>query len=248
MEDFKNLEKETKAESYEPLSKEEWHNLVSEEVLRAQTYPETNTKGISIIFIDIDNMKEVNDSLSHLDGDETIGTLQSALALIRNTFRKEVKDGHDKRKPDRISYNLTDETQETLDPTSNSVPMEFSRLGGERSDEFGVICYTDSEGVNKVIDRLRDAFNYSVDERLRELGVDLAIGASTLRPGMDSSQLLREADRQMYVDKASHLPPLNETQQEVIRKIYKELNDNDIRPRDYIKYVKIYVKHIYLDL
>ena len=122
--------------------------------------------------------------------------------------------------------------------------MEFSRLGG---DEFGVICYTDSHGVSIVVERLREAFSNSADKRLRELGVDLSIGSSTLQPGMNSSQLLREADRQMYADKEAHLPTLNEAQQEVIRKTYKDLTDNDIRPRDYIKYVKLFLKHHYMN-
>jgi GGDEF domain-containing protein len=246
MEKFNPVSDEAESNEHEMLSKKAWHSLVEKVVLEVQESGELERQDVSVIFIDIDNLKEVNDKLGHLDGDEAIDTLQQAMTLIKQVFRTKVSEGFDERLPDIISYDTSNDTEELYALSTNTtVPMELARLGG---DEFGILCYTDSEGVRTVTNRLREAFANNADPRLRELGVDLSIGSSTLRPGMTSSELLKEADSEMYRNKSSHLVPLSEAQQRVIQRNYEELHKHGIRDRDYPKYVKLYVKHSYRDL
>ncbi|HUC79196.1 MAG TPA: GGDEF domain-containing protein [Candidatus Saccharimonadales bacterium] len=214
-----------KKNTSEMLSRNAWRNLVNEEVLHAQQ----TGQEISIVFIDIDNLKEVNDQLGHLPGDETILTLKKTISLIRSVFR--TVNGENNRQLDVVAY----------DPRSKSdkkqpILMEYSRIGG---DEFGVLCYTDDTGVMIVAERLRKAFDYSTDKSLKELGVDLSIGTSTLKPGMSVGQLLHEADEKMYLDKRSHLPELNNVQKEALAEARKLLDKNDIRLRDFSKYIAL---------
>ena len=228
MEDF-NSSVERPLESNGILPKEKWLAYVKEKVQEAQE----NKQELSVVIIDIDNMKTVNDTLGHFPADEVVFTLKDTIDLITNVFRTKAKPGYENRQPDILGY-IPDEDSEISPETSTEfIPMDFSKLGG---DEFGGICFTDEEGVKRVVERLRQAFSESSDDRLRALDVDLAIGTSTLRPGMSYINILHEADIRMFDDKISHLDVLEPRQEQAIRDMWMQTLELGIKPRNIIKY------------
>lgn len=229
MEDFKITTEELPGSSG-ILSKDAWLSYVRTQVSEAQK----NKQEVSVVIIDIDNMKAVNDTLGHFSGDDVIYTVGDAIELIQKVFRTQVKEGYLDRPLDILKY-IPDENSEINSETPPElIPMEFSKLGG---DEFGVICFAGEDGVKKVVERLRQAFTGSGDERLKALDVDLAIGTSTLRSGMTYRDILNEADRLMYEDKLSHLPDLTPDQEAFFRNMSMQADELGIKKRNIIKYL-----------
>ena len=89
---------------------------------------------------------------------------------------------------------------------------------------------------------MREAFRNTISKNLKEIGVDISIGASTLKANMNASELLKLADKKLYADKQSHLPKLDDKDIIIFRDIIKKLKKMNIRPRDINKYAALYAK------
>lgn len=219
------------------MPKSAWHKLLEREVNTAQE----NHKPISVIFIDIDNLKYTNDTYGHAEGDQIIDKLQRSIILIQNSFRTHNKDDSD-RILDIVTIDTPRKAEELDTEVENRhIVIKPGRIGG---DEFAVLCHTDSEGVNIIVNRLREVFRNFISKRLRSAGVDISIGASTLGPNMPVSKLLQLADDKLYIDKQSHLPKLTDKDIIVFREIIHKLKQMNIRPRDISKYEAIYAKDL----
>ncbi len=81
-------------------------------------------------------------------------------------------------------------------------------IGG---DEFALLSETDEEGIQSLKEYVEKVFAGSLaeegkhQESLRKIGVQPSIGIATLRSGMSTSDLLREADEVMYKEKKGKL-------------------------------------------
>jgi GGDEF domain-containing protein len=216
------------------MPKAEWHQLLDKEVIKAQL----DGQPLSVMFIDIDNLKTTNDTFGHDEGDRTIDKLQQAIFLIQGSFR--TKSTKNNRPLDIASVGAIRETK-ILDTEieGRHIRIEPGRIGG---DEFAVICHTDSNGVEVIINRLRKAFRDTISKNLKEIGVDISIGASTLKADMNASKLLKLADKKLYADKKSHLPKLSDKDIIIFRDIIKKLKQMNIRPRDMGKYAALYAE------
>ncbi|MGD0284652.1 MAG: GGDEF domain-containing protein [Candidatus Saccharimonadales bacterium] len=219
------------------MPKATWHKLLEREVNAAQE----NHKPISVIFIDIDNLKYTNDTYGHAEGDQIIDHLQRSIILIQNSFRTHNKVDSD-RLLDIVTIDTPRKAKELVTEVENRhIVIKPGRIGG---DEFAVLCHTDAEGVNVIVNRLREIFRNFISKKLRSAGVDISIGSSTLEPNMPVSKLLQLADDKLYIDKQSHLPKLNDKDVIVFREIIHKLKQMNIRPRDISKYEAIYVKDL----
>jgi GGDEF domain-containing protein len=219
------------------MPKSEWHKLLEREVYSAQD----NCKPISVIFIDIDNLKYTNDTYGHAEGDQVIDILQRSIILIQNSFRTRYNIDNN-RLLDIVSIDTPRKAKPFITEIENrQIVIKPGRIGG---DEFAVLCHTDAEGVTIIVNRLRDVFRNVISKKLKSAGVDISIGASTLKPKMSVSKLLQLADDRLYLDKQSHLPKLNDEDIIIFREIIKKLKQINIRPRDISKYEAIYAKDI----
>jgi GGDEF domain-containing protein len=216
------------------MPKTEWHKLLEQEANVAQK----KHKPISVIFIDIDNLKYTNDIFGHAQGDYIIDKLQRSIILIQNSFR--TRNKKDNRLLDVVTIdNPRSAKTLTTEIENRHIVIKPGRIGG---DEFAVLCHTDAEGVKIIVNRLREVFRNALSKKLKAVGVDISVGASTLKPKMTVSKLLQLADERLYVDKQSHLPKLSSEDIIVFREIIKKLRQMNIRPRDISKYEAIYAK------
>ena len=80
-----NQQAQTKPNFNSPnmMPKAEWHQLLDKEAAKAQL----SGQPLSVMFIDIDNLKATNDAFGHNEGDRTIDKLQQAIFLIQGSFR-----------------------------------------------------------------------------------------------------------------------------------------------------------------
>jgi GGDEF domain-containing protein len=208
------------------LDKKTWHQAVEEAVAEAQA----NNTSLTVIFIDVNHFKDVNDTLGHAAGDEVIAEIRNL--LVNNLRLSEKRLGEDR---DLIS--ASEARAPDLTGTEAEIDAEAGHIGG---DEFGILCETGDKGARIIEGRLRNAFtDYMASKEGTELGdleLSLAIGVSVLQPGMTSAQLLRSADREMYEDKMRQLPPLNEEQEKFLSQLYLGLEQHNLRIRDIGKY------------
>jgi len=219
------------------MSKQEWHDHVDKEVISAQSTGEI----LSVIFIDIDFLKDINDTFGHDEGDNVINLLHSAVTLLKENFRTNEKPGED-RPLDFVSVDTPQPVPEVeVNVNGKSIKITPGRIGG---DEFAALCHTDESGVQVIIKRLRELFGSSVSDELKAMGIDISVGASTLKPGMTKSQFLRLADERLNVDKEAHLPTRNSEEVMILRSIVKQLKAMHIRPRHLGKYAEVYAKDI----
>jgi len=218
------------------LSKAQWHELVEQEVEACLK----NQQPLSVVFIDIDNLKNVNDFFGHAQGDDIIDNLQVTIGLIQDSFRTRNDFNNTERPLDLAAIDISTEGK-VLDAEINGhhIRINPGRIGG---DEFAVLCHTDSKGVEVVVNRIRSIFRDTVIDELKDIGVDISIGAYTLKPGMTASELLKLADEQLYIDKESHLPKLSDEDSIVLKKIIEVLRDMKIQPRHLGKYAAIYAR------
>lgn len=175
------------------LNHRTWHKLVDE-------FIDSGIEDLGVIFIDMSNLKVVNDRLGHKLGDQLI---DETATILSSKLRATENSGFS----DLVSFN-PDEPEHSA-----------GRLGG---DEFGILCdlapRADAPGKESLPldvrmqilkNRLRDGFNgmlasHPLNRDLRKYGFDIAIGGAIWRPGMTSTTLLKEADDDMYRDKQSH--------------------------------------------
>ncbi len=232
---FKNLRSQL-LHSQTMMPKAKWHKLLEREVIIAHK----KQQPISVIFIDIDNLKYTNDTFGHAEGDYIINELQQAILLIENNFRTRHKGNDSKRLLDIITVDTPRGTDALITEIEDKrIEIKPGRIGG---DEFAVLCHTDEGGVEIIVNRLRDTFRGAISQKLRSEGVDISIGVSTLKPDMTVSDLLRFADEKLYSEKASHLPKLKEEDIVKFRQLVKALKRMNIRPRDMSKYEALYAK------
>lgn len=211
-----------------------WHQLVEREVEEAN---KSNTP-LSVIFVDVDNLKYINDKYGHPEGDIVIAGLSNALCIIKNNFRIKNAPSNDSRQVDIVAHSPHKiPQQEDVFQQISPINIEPGRIGG---DEFAALCHTDKSGVEIIAKRLRLAFHNQIAPNMREDGIDISIGSSTHNQGMSVFELLKIADQNLYEDKKSHLAKLTDEQQIVFRGIIKALTDLGIRPRDYHKYYEQY--------
>ncbi|PKO04967.1 MAG: hypothetical protein CVU41_14500 [Chloroflexi bacterium HGW-Chloroflexi-3] len=121
---------------------------------------------VSIIVMDMNGLKEINDSQGHAEGDDQ---LKVAAREIRKAFR-----------PDDI----------------------VARIGG---DEFVILLpETDTETTIKIVERVKEVI-YDFNQLNPEHNpISFAIGFSTSELTPNLQDVFRNADRDMYIQKANH--------------------------------------------
>lgn len=121
---------------------------------------------VSILVMDMNGLKDINDSQGHAAGDEQ---LRVAATEIRKAFR-----------PDDI----------------------VARIGG---DEFVILLpETDTTTTIKVVERVKEVIHDFNQRNPEHNPISFAIGFATSESTPDLRDVLRNADRDMYVHKASH--------------------------------------------
>ena len=143
-------------------------------------------ESIAIIFLDVDQFKNINDSLGHIVGD-------CVLRLVAQRVQASIE---------QVVHTLAQELAAELGRPTRSIDWTISRMGG---DEFTILL-ADVESLHdatRVVRHLEDAFRKPLNAEGRELYVTLSTGivlgpAAYDRPG----DLLRDADTAMYRAKA----------------------------------------------
>ncbi len=122
---------------------------------------------LTVLMLDVDGLKQVNDTLGHAEGDKL---LQRAAEVLSVAFR-----------PEDIA----------------------ARIGG---DEFAVVLPgVDEAAARGLVERLRNRLDEH-NQSYPDLPLRWSLGMATRRPGKSLSQVLREADENMYVDKSAKIP------------------------------------------
>ncbi len=167
------------------LNKKSIKNEIREEIDRA------NDSGysLSLLMLDLDNFKEVNDTLGHQEGDRYIEG-------VANTLDSVTRDGEEGRKSDTT--------------------IRIGRYGG---DEFlALLPGADETDVEKVKMRIRDTVERYIENHFEGTNIGgnqgISIGGATYNPAehpnpldeegiyeQEIKNLLEEADEEMYEDK-----------------------------------------------
>lgn len=148
-----------------------------ENLSKYMSYCDRHNENLSLLFMDLDGFKEVNDTLGHEAGDSILHQVAERLkAGVRNE--------------DIITSNPDYEDSDAL-----------SRLGG---DEFTIILFgIEHSGEAAIIaDRLINSLNdiFEVEGHQFHLGASIGI-AHYPQDGKDSTTLLKNADTAMYAAK-----------------------------------------------
>lgn len=153
--------------------------LFREHVQYALDQAERNGGGVAIMFLDLDNFKQINDSLGHDVGDELLR--QFGERLIRLTRKTDTSSRRD----------------------ANDPGIKMSRLGG---DEFTVLLTGVSKtfDVGRIANRIVTGISSSFTIYEHEMFITTCLGIS-LYPldGTDIETLLKHADVAMYNAKSS---------------------------------------------
>jgi len=143
-------------------------------------------ESVAIIFLDVDQFKNINDSLGHIVGD-------SVLRLVAQRVQASLE---------QVVHTLAHEAAAELGRPARSFDWTISRMGG---DEFTILLADISSlhDATRVVRYLEDAFRQPLYPEGKELYVTLSTGivmgpAAYDRPG----DLLRDADTAMYRAKA----------------------------------------------
>lgn len=212
------------------MDKSAWHQAVEPAVAEAQ---KDNT-ALCAVLIDLDYFKDVNDLFGHAVGDKAI---DKVIAIVRKNLRSNRPAGD--IQPDIISGPRTND---------DNLEAQGSRLGG---DEFGILAHTDRAGAEAIVRRISEDFdgwlNQDGNEELQETGVGMGFGISELRASMTGSELLKEADENLYKYKIDKLPDLTEHQKRAIEdaKAILSAAGVQIRFRDFPKYGRKYPELFY---
>ena len=197
---------------------------------------EQNGTPASIIFIDVNGMKAVNDTYGHIEGDRLIDDISGLLCAVSHTLRLTDKSEHDGRKLNTDLIGFSSNDPGLIHPAV--IENEPGRIGG---DEFTVYADTDEAGCQRIIERVRASFieyiNHPKNTNLKELGIGIAVGHASLQPGMTAAELTKLADEAMYVDKKSQLPELTPEQRRLLFAAQVCLKHAGLTWRDAIKYL-----------
>ena len=164
--DRRQLEKRLSYQAYhDPLTGLGNRALFQDRLEQAMARIERNGGRLAVLFVDLDNLKLVNDSLGHPAGD---ALLKATAEALRECLRK--ADG-------------------------------AARLGG---DEFGVVLedFTHRDEVIRLVERILVAAREPVLVGDGMVQATVSVGLTFHRSGIDSQQLMRDADRAMYSAKA----------------------------------------------
>lgn len=196
------------------LPKADWHRNVDNAVAEARP----GTEDVSVVILDFNNFKDVNDLLGHPKGDLVAEDFQEIFAEIAQEFRL----GEKGNRPAEDVMSIG--RRRDITPADIEDAVEPGRIGG---DEFAFLCRTDEKGTEAIIERVREKVkeyvNREGNERLKELGFGIAIGAATLEEGMTASELLGKADGAMYKDKKAQRPELSPEQQQLVDEYEEKL-------------------------
>lgn len=147
-----------------------------------------------ILFIDLTQFKAVNDTLGHDKGDTVITDVSEVLRSILRT--------------------TDDRSQDVLAHERHFTPPATGEAGRMGGDEFAVLVPLNPRNTSdKYIDMLTPDERLAVvasrvhkgvssyiqkDKDLSSIGMDIAIGGAVYGPDMQLSQLLEQADKNMY--------------------------------------------------
>lgn len=207
------------------LTKRRWHEVVDSEVGSAIA----NNEEISIMYLDLDNFKSVNDELGHDRGDEVIARLDNLVAVAAGSIRTTPRIDQPRNEMDFVSMpNLKDR---------KPFLVEAGHVGG---DEFAILFKGGVAVKEKITQRLLENLNNELEKPenkpLRDLGIGLSMGFATLKKGMNAQDLMREADMDMYRNKIGRVPELSIDQQRYLELGLIALENAGVRPRDIDKY------------
>jgi GGDEF domain-containing protein len=219
------------------IDKDDWHKMLPKELQEAHR----DMSPLTIIFIDINYMKDVNDELGHLEGDRVIHQVKT---IIAQQFRTKNDPDKEPRALDLLAVSsygevepLDNDPQEVIYPDDDLITTKPTTFGG---DEFAILCRTDAHGAEAIRSKIRDAFeefiNSEGNEPLHKIGIGLGIGFAVFEPGMSAADLLRKADKDMYDDKMTQKPELKPFQQHALDAARLILENSGIRLREVPRY------------
>lgn len=151
--------------------------------LRLKLIKEMGKGEMAVMFIDVDNFKQVNDSLGHDIGDELLVHFSKSLQSCTREKDLVARSGHN-----------SDEV-----PNSGYV----SRLGG---DEFTIVIFSREGNMRKATELISNRILNLFIKPLQLNGHAVKVGASigiAIAPqhGTDTEELLKHADKAMYLTK-----------------------------------------------
>lgn len=216
------------------LNKSAFHRRVEEAVQDSEDDP--NNPPVSVVLIDIDRFKDVNDILGHATGDTIIEAKGKLIGFLTGQLRTKQDDKHPDRALDTVSIDNSVYSQ-----TTGEEPLPFEALAGHiGGDEFAILCHTDRDGAEKLVARLVEAFqryiNTPENQALKDLGIDISVGIGVHSPDQSSSAMMEAADIGMYEHKLSKLP-MDEEKQAAVDRAVEDLTQVGIRRRDVAKYL-----------
>ncbi len=151
-----------------------FHKRAEEEVNRCRRY----NRVFSLLMIDIDNFKEINDAFGHLVGDEV---LRRVARILKAGLRK----------VDIVARYGGEEFGILLPETDKSKAfIAAERIRARIEEEF-----TKTDNIKQII---KDKFS----DRKDSFKVRISIGVSSYRPNVEKNQLIKEADEALYRAKA----------------------------------------------
>ncbi len=210
---------EFRSNTPELLVREQWDESLDFHIAAAEA---TGRNDLSVVFIDLNYFKLVNDNIGYQAGDQVLEDFGDLLINVTDKLR--IHPGPNNREADIVAV------EEMIDTQSG-------RWGG---DEFSILAHTDKEGTEKLIDRIRNAFDEYIEmdehQRLKELDVGISIGSALYEPGKTREVLVREASENMKQDKESQLPELTFEEQLVKDAILKQLATME-RPEVLLKHI-----------
>lgn len=160
-----------------------------------ETRPESSGLDITVFSLDVDDLKKVNDSLGHLQGDELLARVGQVLT---KTFRQ----------------------GDSLIAQLNSGQEKFNNLLGRNGgDEFVAILVTDpqqtQEALEKITQRLSDNIKDSnnLEGNTHKTKISLSYGHSQYDPESDENlfSAYKRADDLMYSQKKAKKAPVSNT-------------------------------------
>jgi GGDEF domain-containing protein len=212
----------------EILSKVDWHNRVEQEVQVALQ----DREPLSALLMDIDGFKAVNDDFGHDVGDRVIAETRSLLHEITTELGIEVEISQGRSRSEERAK--VDENH----PVLSQKPVD-GHIGG---DEFAILLHCDKEGAEIIKQLIKERFvdflGRPENSDLQTLRLGIAIGIGMLEENGSKSQLLHDADEDMYQDKINNLPQLTDEQKRELRTIQYLAEQANIRLRDLPKYFK----------
>ena len=207
------------------LTKKEWHNVANTQIEAAIA----NDEEISIMYLDLDNFKTVNDELGHDRGDEVIARFDNLVAVVAGSIRTTHRFDQPRNEMDFVSV-----------PDLKDHKPFFVEAGHIGGDEFSFLFKGGVAVKEKITQRVLENLNNELEKPenkpLRDLGIGLSMGFATLKKGMNAQGLMRAADLDMYKNKIGRVPELSIDQQRYLELGLIALEQAGLRPRDIDKY------------